>query len=124
MAKKTVESKPATSDIELLTAQSPQTAEEYYIRGWLHYTRKEYYRAEADLQKALELAPDHAEAMYALGMALSASGRQQEAIRVFEKTITMMEPLKAENRVRAHMVSRLARGHINRIKTGDWHLEG
>jgi len=102
---------------------SSQTAEQYFESGWRHYSKKEYYRAEADYQKTLEIAPGNADAMYAMGMAVAASGRSDEAVTIFEKAIEMLQQLKDEDWVRINMLTRLARGHINRIKTGDWHLE-
>ena len=104
-------------------AAAPQTDDEYVKSGWEHYSKKEYYRAEADFQKALELTPDNVDTMYALGMTFQASGRQAEAIRTFEKTIQLLENVEEVDFVRAHMMTRLARGHISRMKTGDWNLD-
>lgn len=105
------------------TDGTPQGEEEYVQSGWSHYSKKEYYRAEADFKKALEISPNNADTMYALAMTLQSSGRQPEAIQTFEKVISMLEEPGDENIVRAHMLSRLARGHINRMKTGDWNLD-
>lgn len=102
---------------------APQTAEEFIESGWQHYSKKEYYRAEADFQKALDLDPNNPDTVYALGMTYQASGRQAEAIRTFEKTIQMLESAEENDFVRAHMMTRLANGHINRMKTGDWNLD-
>ncbi|HEX9018046.1 MAG TPA: tetratricopeptide repeat protein [Anaerolineaceae bacterium] len=92
--------------------------------GWGYYAKKEYFRAEEDFRKALELSPDDAELFYALGMTYQASDRQADAISAFEKAIQLLENVQAENQVRAHMMTRLARGHINIMKTGDWNLGG
>lgn len=108
---------------EVIPEAAPQTADEFVASGWGHYSKKEFFRAEADFQKALELSPNSYDTEYALGMVLQASNRQPEAIRAFEKTITMLENVPEEERVRAHMLTRLANGHINRMKTGDWKIE-
>lgn len=112
---------PNTSDPNMPV--SSQTAEQLFESGWVHYSKKEYFRAEADFRKSLEITPGNADAMYALGMAVSASGRHEDAVDIFEKAIELLQQVKEEDWVRANMLTRLARGHINRIKTGDWHLE-
>jgi tetratricopeptide (TPR) repeat protein len=100
----------------------PQTAEDFTQRGWNHYTKKEYFRAETDFYKALELSPDNPDILYPLALTLQTSGRPKEAADMFEKVIQLYSEPAEENRVRALMVTRLAKGHINRIKTGEWHI--
>jgi len=119
MAKQT---SPTTHETSV--APIPQTYDDFYKSGWSHYSKKEYYRAEADFQKSLELSPDNADSFYALAMTYQASGRQQEAVQTFEKTIKALNSAEDDDKVRAHMLTRLAQGHINRIKTGDWNLSG
>lgn len=99
-----------------------QTAEDFFQSGWRHYSSKEFFRAEADFQKAIELSPDYLDSFYGLGMTYQASNRQPEAIKAFEKVINMLAGNAEVENVRAHMLSRLARGHINLMKTGDWNL--
>lgn len=99
---------------------NPQTAIEFVESGWSHYSKKEYYRAESDFQKALELEPDNADTQYALAMTLMASNKPDESVKAFEKVISMLPVLEEKDPVRAHMLNRLAVGHINRIQTGDW----
>lgn len=110
------------NEMEPMETAAPQTEDEFVKSGWEHYSKKEYYRAEADFQKALDISPNNPDTLYALGMTYQASGRQPEAIRTFEKTIQVLENAGENDFVRAHMMTRLARGHINRIKTGDWNL--
>jgi tetratricopeptide (TPR) repeat protein len=112
---------PNISDPDM--SVSSLTAEQLFESGWVHYSKKEFYRAEADFRKSLEITPGNADAMYALGMTVSASGRYEDAVAIFEKAIELLQQVKEEDWVRANMLTRLARGHINRIKTGDWHLE-
>lgn len=100
----------------------PSSADEFFARGWSHYSRKEFFRAESDFRKAIELAPGHPDGLYGLAQALQASGRPQEAIAAFENLLqTIVDPTE-EDRVRYHMLAKLARGHINYIKSGDWKL--
>lgn len=103
---------------------NPQTADEFVESGWRHFSKKEYYRAEADFQKALEMDSDNVDTLYALGMAQQASGRPQDAIHTFEKVIQALESPDYPDHVRALMLTRLARGHISRMKTGDWKITG
>ena len=92
-------------------------------REWSHYSKKEYFRAEADFRKGLELSPGQPDYQYALAMSLQASGRSQESIKAFEESIQMMQNASEENHVRYLMLTRLARGHISRIKTGEWKID-
>lgn len=103
--------------------ENPTTAAEFAQRGWNHYSKKEYFRAEADFRKALELSPDNPDYFYALAMSLQSSGRPQEAVQAYEKAIQTMQKPDDENRVRYLMMTRLAKGHISRIKTGEWRID-
>lgn len=90
--------------------------------GWQHYSRKEYFRAEADFQKALEGSPGAVDTLYALAMTYAASGRPQEAVQAFGKVLVLLQNPQGIDLVRVHMLVRLAQGHINHIQTGDWDL--
>lgn len=102
---------------------NPTSPEDYSARGWAHYSKKEYFRAESDFQKSIELAPDNLDHVFGLGLAQQASGRPVEATETFEKLLRMLANPGPENKVRYHMLSRLVRGHINLMKTGDWKLD-
>jgi tetratricopeptide (TPR) repeat protein len=101
----------------------PKTGDDFAQRGWSHYSKKEFFRAESDFRKALEFTPDHPDYLYGLALTLQASGRSQEAVQVFEKLVELLENPTEENKVRYLMLTRLACGHVNRIKTGDWKME-
>ena len=111
-----------STPIELIAGAEPQTSEDYIERGWRHYSKKEFYRAEADFRKALEMNADPIDTLYALGMTLQASGRPPEAIQAFEKVIELLQTAAPADNARTLMLSRLSHGHINRMKTGDWNL--
>jgi hypothetical protein len=69
------------------------------------------------------MKPDNPDGMYALGLTLGAAGKTQEAISTFQDVIEYMSSrVTDETRVRYHMLMRLSRGHINRMKTGEWRL--
>lgn len=99
-----------------------KTADGLIESGWHHYSSKEYFRAEADFKKVLEMLPDDLDTLYALGMTQQASGQVPEAVQTFERVIQLIENGKVADIARAHMLDRLAHGHINRMQTGDWHL--
>jgi tetratricopeptide (TPR) repeat protein len=104
--------------------ENPQTAEEFAERGWFNYSKKSYEHAETDFRRSLDLSPDNADVMYALGLNLAAAGKSQEAISTFEDVIEFLDDrITDETRVRYYMLIRLSRGHINRIKTGEWRLD-
>ena len=104
--------------------ENPQTAEEFAERGWFNYSKKSYEKAETDFRRSLDQSPDNADVMYALGLNLAAAGKSQEAISTFEDVIEFLDDrITDETRVRYYMLIRLSRGHINRIKTGEWRLD-
>ncbi len=109
--------------IEPTEPSTPQPADAMIESGWNHFSKKEYFRAEDDFQKAFDIDPDNADALYALAMSQQASGRIKEAINTFENVIQYLEIHKTEDPVRALMLTRLANGHINRMKTGEWKME-
>lgn len=100
---------------------NPQTPAEFTARGWIYYSQKKYAQAISDYRMALESEPENADIYYALGLALKASGATAEALDAFHKIDAVLS--KIEDRQKATIVSRLAHGQINQIKTGDWNLE-
>ncbi len=113
--------KPTTQQVELdPTSMSPQTPSEFAARGWLFFGRQEYAKAVADYRQALDSNDNDPDTLYALGMALAASSQPQEAIGAFERALASLASL--DDAVRVRMLTRLIKGHISRIKTGDWHL--
>lgn len=110
--------------VEPTRPTDPDSADQLVESGWKRYSNKEFFRAEEDFQKALKLTPDNVDTMYALGMTQQASGRLQDAIQTFENVIHLLEVYKEKDPVRALMLTRLAHGHINRMNTGDWKIQG
>ncbi len=110
--------------IEPTEPSEPREADQLIESGWKYYSQKEYNQAENEFKKALEITPDNVDTLYALGMTQQAAGREQDSIQTFEKVIQLLGKLKEKDPVRALMLDRLSHGHINRMKTGDWKLEG
>lgn len=117
---------PQNSDRLLVNPEdmpNPQSVADYLRRGYAFYARSKFTEAEADFQQAIQLDPKAVDALYALGMAQKAQKHKEESIRTFEKVINLIDSGVIENIVRAHMLRRLAQGHINELNEGDWNLE-
>jgi len=103
---------------------NPQTAEEFAENGWFLYSRKLFDQSETSFRRSLDLDPDNPDVMYALGMCLDAANKPQEAVSAFQDVIEYLTSHQNDDtQVRNNMLVRLSRGHISRIKTGEWHLE-
>jgi tetratricopeptide (TPR) repeat protein len=105
------------------TMRNLSTGEEYLKRGVAYYARKQYENAENDLRTAIAMDADPVEAYYCLGMVLKAASKSEEAIQCFEKVLDLLNQGRLKNHDRQAMLQRLAKGHINYMKTGDWDLE-
>jgi tetratricopeptide (TPR) repeat protein len=68
-------------------AQAPE-ADVFVARAILAYDDKRFEDALAALRQALELAPDHVDALYYTGLTLFALGRTNEAIASFEQALS------------------------------------
>jgi tetratricopeptide (TPR) repeat protein len=106
------------------TPPEPKTADDFLRKGWLqHAGEKLHSSAEESFRRAISLSPNMVDAHYALGLALKAQGRRAEAIQSFEKVVSLLSAGVLEDHVRATMLRRLALGHTNQLKIGDWALE-
>ena len=100
---------------------NPNSAEALCNLGWGYYGVRQYDESIKTFRQALTLDRNTIDAHYGLGLALKESGAGQEAIPEFE-AVEKLAPQDL-NVVRGTMLSRLARGHINRISSGDWSLD-
>ncbi len=105
------------------TIQNPTTADDLMRRGVAYYARKIYDRAEEDLKAAVALNPELVDGWYNLGLTLKAVFRKDESVQSFEKCIELLSNGVVENHDRTEMMRRLALGHINEQRLGDWNLE-
>lgn len=99
------------------TLANPQTAADYQHRGWHRHTNKEYGSAEADFRQALTLDAQSMDAQYGLAMALKGLGKNEQAVEAFQKSISLAEAAADENRIRADMLSYLAKSHIKFLQS-------
>jgi tetratricopeptide (TPR) repeat protein len=104
-------------------ASKPDTIEEILSLGWSEYASGQFEAAEKTFRKVLDQSADAIEAYYGLGLSLKAQDRREETIRAFQKVVDLLEKDQAVDRVRKTMLRRLALGHINVLRQGDWNLE-
>ncbi len=100
---------------------NPQAPEDFLERGWLYYSLKNFDLAEADFYTVLRNDPGSIDSWYALGLTLKAMGQGARAVDAFSRIDSMLNEI--DDHQKAMMVSRLAHGQVNQIKTGDWNLE-
>lgn len=100
---------------------NPQTNDELLERGWLYYSREKFELAETDFQAVLQKEPANVDAWYALGLTLKAMGSTQRAFEAFSRIDSFIGEI--DDHQRATIISRLAHGQKNLIKTGNWNLE-
>ena len=119
--KSTVEDKRVSVEPEDMP--EPTDVDGYMRRGWAFHSRGKNDQAEADFRKALEMDPDSVDANYVLGLVLKAEQKDEAAVEAFKVTINLINNGKIVEVNRAEMLRRLAKGHINEIREGDWKLE-
>jgi tetratricopeptide (TPR) repeat protein len=109
------------SRYEAELAANPGSVEAQCNLGWGHYGERRYNEAVEVFKEALKQDAGSVDVLYGLGLSLKEAGRHDEAIPVFIK-VMKLAPQQAPG-ARGLMLARLARGHINQIKTGDWDLD-
>jgi tetratricopeptide (TPR) repeat protein len=100
---------------------NPNSAEAYSNLGWGYYGQKKYDEAAQAFRQSLTLDRNLIDGHYGLGLTLKESGAGPDAVPEFEAVVKLAP--QDGNTVRGQMLARLARGHINRIKSGDWGLD-
>ncbi len=91
--------------------------------GWKFHTEGNDQDAEKQFNKALAINQKSVEAHYGLGIVMKSQGNTNAMITNFEKVIQLVAEI-VEDRSKAEMLRRLAMGHINQARNGDWGLEG
>ena len=103
------------------TAVKVESIMDYASRGWLYYSSRQYEKAVNDFRHVLEVNNDEMDAWYGLGLSLKAAGDTIGAVDAFTSVLGLIGSLT--DKQRASVLTRLVRGQINQIKTGDWNLE-
>ena len=86
----------AETVLNQLIADMPDFAEAWNRRAVLYYVLKQYKRAIADCQMAIQINPVHFGALHGLGLCYVALGEYREAIRAFRKALEV-QPYAVEN---------------------------
>ena len=86
----------AETILNQLIADMPDFAEAWNRRAVLYYVLKQYKRAIADCQMAIQINPVHFGALHGLGLCYVALGEYREAIRAFRKALEV-QPYAVEN---------------------------
>jgi tetratricopeptide (TPR) repeat protein len=100
---------------------NPQDGQIAIGLAWALYAAGEYEKSDVMFSQAGLLDPGDVEPPYGNGMARRQRGDKQGAIEAFEKALRLADRL--EDRTRAQLLQRLAKGHVNFLRSGDWNLE-
>jgi tetratricopeptide (TPR) repeat protein len=103
------------------TTLKANTPADYAKRGWLYFSRQNFDLAIQDFRHILSVDANDIDAWYGLGLAQKSAKDTPKALEAFEKVLNLIVIL--DDSQRASILSRLAKGQINQIKTGDWNLE-
>jgi tetratricopeptide (TPR) repeat protein len=68
---------------------APDEPEAWHLRATVHYLKKDYGQAIADLRRALDRDPKHFAALNDLGVALEAVGAKKEALEAYRKALAV-----------------------------------
>lgn len=79
----------AIAAFDELVAYCPDYAEGYNQRAFVNFIRQDYATALVDLERAVELAPDHVAAMAGLSLTLTQLGRIRAAQGVLRKALDL-----------------------------------
>lgn len=79
----------ARTDFDRLIDYCPDYAEGYNQRAFVNFIRQDYATALVDLERAVELAPDHVAAMAGLSLTLTQLGRIRAAQGVLRKALDL-----------------------------------
>ena len=110
----------AIDTYQAAVTSNPNSAEAYSNLGWGYYGQRKFDQAIAAFRQALTLDRNYTDGHYGLGLVLKESGAGKDAVPEFEAVVKLAP--EDTNNIRGQMVSRLARGHINRITSGEWGL--
>jgi tetratricopeptide (TPR) repeat protein len=88
---------------------APDQAEAWHLRAKVHYLKKSYELALADLRRVLNRDPKHYAAMNDLGVALEAIGAKKQALDAYRKAIAI-NPFLGETKKAVEVLRREVEG--------------
>ncbi|MCC7361622.1 MAG: tetratricopeptide repeat protein [Anaerolineales bacterium] len=100
---------------------NPTSAEAQSNLGWGLYGQRLFDESVRAFEAALALDNLYVDAHYGLALTLKESGAPAKAVSEFQAVLKLAPQM--DNTVRAGMLARLARGHINQIESGNWRLD-
>jgi Flp pilus assembly protein TadD len=115
------EGAPTIDELKAAFEADPGNREAASRLGWELYGLRHYKAATEVLEAAHNLAPDDPEIAYVLGLSLKHLQETDRARKAFESAAKHAD--KLENKLRATMLTRMAHGQINFLKSGSWNLE-
>ena len=110
----------AIETYQAAVTSNPNSAEAYSNLGWGYYGQRKFDEAMTAFRQALALDRNYTDGHYGLGLTLKEAGKGPDAVPEFEAVVKLGP--QDTNNIRGQMLARLARGHINRINSGDWGL--
>lgn len=115
------ENAPSVEALRAAADSHPADRQARVSLGWELYALKRNAEAVEAFEAAEKLDSSDPEASYGLGLALRRAGKLEEAQTAFQAVIDFAAKIEAP--ARATMFTRLAKGQISMIETGDWHLD-
>jgi len=92
---------------DILKAQ-PDFTEAWNRRAVLQFTQRDYWKAIADCQQAIELAPHHFGALHGLGLSHRAVGNYTAAIQAFRRALAVQPYALVNQRLILECTAQLA----------------
>lgn len=87
----------ARAAFDALIAYCPDYAEGYNQRAFIHFLREDYAAALGDLEKTIELAPDHIAALAGMALTLQRLGRVEASQEVLRRALALNPWLPERN---------------------------
>ena len=109
------------AELEAATTLKPDDVQTQLEYGWALYGHGRFEEAERAFVRCTSIAPGEPDVHYGAGLVLKALGRKEAALEEFDRAADVA--LRHPDRVRGQMLHRMAVGHANFLRSGDWNLE-
>lgn len=112
---------PALEPLREQAARQPQDIVARRRLGWALYGAGKTDEALAAFRQARGEFPEDIDLLYGLGLSAKKAGLVDEADEAFLRVVALAEAISDPGR--AEILERLATGHHNQVRTGDWGLK-